>query len=134
MQEKFNHSTTLRPEGDRVLDAESVEVNLLSAIQQLRSEASWTQNDRNSITLFKSEGTSILLIALHQGATMRKHSAEGLISLQVLEGKMLLNTNNRSIALTQGEMIVLHKGIPHSIEAIDETIFLLTIAFSPMQE
>jgi quercetin dioxygenase-like cupin family protein len=127
MQEKFNEATAQRPQGDRMMDAPLVTINLLSLIEQIRAEQPWKEGDRNAITVFKTNGMRIVLIALHKGAEMIKHTANGLISLQVLEGQMLFTTDEQSIELGKGQMLALHEGIPHSILAKEETIFLLTL-------
>ena len=130
MEEKFNEATTQRPQGERTIDAPLVTINLLSFIEQIRNEKAWKDNDRNAITVFKTNGMRIVLIALHKNAEMIKHTADGLISVQVLEGQMLFNTDEQSINLGKGQMLALHKGIAHSVVAIEETVFLLTLTTS----
>ena len=82
---------------------------------------------RNAITVFKTNGLRIVLIALHAGAEMVKHVADGIISVQVLEGQIKFTTDLQSVELSKGQMLALHKCIPHSVLAIQETIFLLTL-------
>ena len=41
----------------------------------------------------------IVLIALHKDAEMIKHTADGMISLQVLEGQILYTTEEQSVEL-----------------------------------
>ena len=127
MEEKFNEATANRPQGDRVLDAELVTIDLLSYTEQMRNEEKWGKSDRNSITVFKTNGMRIVLIALHKGAEMARHTAAGLISVQVLEGLILFTTNEQSVELGKGKILALHKGVPHSLLAKEETIFLLTL-------
>ena len=93
MEEKFNEATPQRPQGDRIVDAPLVQINLPFFIEQIRKEKPWIDSDRNAITVFKTNGMRIVLIALHKGAEMIKHSAEGLISVQVLEGQILFSTD-----------------------------------------
>ncbi len=127
MQKKFNEATLLRPQADRMVDAPLVTIDLLSFIEQITNEKSWKKNDRNAITVFKANGISIVLIALHKGAEMVEHTAKGLITLQVLKGKIMFNTTKESIDLGKGQMLVLHEGIPHSVVAKKKTVFLLTL-------
>jgi quercetin dioxygenase-like cupin family protein len=127
MEEKFNEATQLRPGGDRLLDAALVTIDLPGFIKQIKQEPSWKDQDRNAITLYKTGGMRIVLIALHAGAEMKTHTADGIISVQVLDGKMKFNTESRSVILDRGEMLTLHKGIPHSVAAVEETVFLLTL-------
>lgn len=127
MEEKFNESTIQRPEGSRTMDAPLVSIDLNLFIEQIRTETTWKGSDRNAITVFKTNGMRIVLVALHKGAEMTKHKAEGIISVQVLEGLINFITDEQQIELGNGQMLALHTGIPHRVVAIEETIFLLTL-------
>lgn len=134
MQEKTNRATPLRPEGDRLLDASMVTMDLFSFMEQIKQEASWEENDRNAITIFKTEGMTIVLIALKAGAEMKTHTTEDIISVQVLEGRIQFNTEQQSVELGKGQMLALHENIPHSVTAKEETIFLLTLTGGKTEE
>ncbi len=127
MEEKSNEATPQRPQGDRIVDAALVAIDLGAFSEQIRNEESWKNSDRNAITVFKTTGMRIVLIALHKGAEMARHTAEGLISVQVLEGQMVFKTDERSVELNKGQMLALHERIAHSVLAKAETIFLLTL-------
>ena len=127
MEEKSNEATIQRPQGDRIMDAPLVTINLGSFIEQIKAEKAWKDSDRNAITVFKTSGMRIVLIALHKDAEMKKHTADGMISVQVMEGQILFTTEDQSVELGQGEMLALHKNVPHSVMAREETIFLLTL-------
>ncbi len=127
MDEKYNESTPQRPEGDRSVDAALVSIDLPLFIEQIKQESAWKDSDRNAITVFKTNGLCIVLIALHEGAEMARHTANGIISVQVLEGQIQFNTDSQSYKLNKGQMLALHERIPHSVRAIKETIFLLTL-------
>ena len=127
MEEKSNEATTQRPQGDRLMDAPLVTIDLSSFTKQIRDEMAWKDSDRNAITVFKTDGMRIVLIALHKNAEMIKHTADGLISLQVLEGLILFTTEEKSVELGSGQMLALHENVPHSVLAKEETIFLLTL-------
>ena len=128
MEQKQNESTELRPEGARVMDAPLVTMNVNDFIRQIKHEPAWEKNDRNAMAIYKTEGMRIVLIALHEDAIMEKHTANGIISLQVLEGEINFNSADQSVSVKKGEMIALHKGLPHSVAAVKESVFLLTIA------
>lgn len=127
MEEKFNEATQQRPEGDRALDAILVTIDLPLFIKRIKQESTWKDSDRNAVTVFKTNGMRLVLVALHAGAELKTHTVDGIISVQVIDGKMKFNADNRSVDLNTGQMLALHKGIPHSVLAIEETIFLLTL-------
>lgn len=126
--EKSNDATPQRPAGDRILDAELVVLSLNQAQEQIKSESAWQNSDRNAITLFKNEGLRIVLIALHERAELKAHKAPGIITVQVLEGDIKFKTDKQESDLGRGEMLTLHTGITHSVFALTEAVFLLTIA------
>ena len=128
IEEKSNEATPQRPEGDRMINAEVIELDLISLKRQIRNEPAWDNSDRNAITLFKNESMRIVMIALHDGAEMKTHKAPGVISVQVLEGGIKFRTESKSLELDEGQMITLQAGIPHSVFARMDTIFLLTLA------
>lgn len=125
---KSNHPTPKRPGAEHILDAPFVEMNLEELIKQIKSEATWAERDRNSLAIFKSDTMRIVLIGLHKNAELKPHKAEGVISVQVLEGEIDFKTEQQVAHLTKGQMITLHENITHSVTARKESIFLLTLA------
>jgi quercetin dioxygenase-like cupin family protein len=118
MDDKYNESTDLRPEGERMLDAPLVNIDIGRFITQIKKETAWDNSDRNAITVYKTNGLRIVLVALHEGAVMAKHTAAGIISVQVLEGEINFTTDEQSVILKKEQMIALHKGLPHSVTAL----------------
>lgn len=123
-----NHATAQRPEGDRILDAALVEMDLNKFLTQLKSEKAWIDGDRNSVTIFKSETMRIVLLGLHEHAELKAHKANGVISVQVLEGKIEFATADRKSVLEKGQMVALQANVVHSVTALSESFFLLTLA------
>ena len=128
MENKSNEATLKRPEGDRLLDAPLVTMDLNHLMEQVRNEPSWKYSDRNSITIYKSENMRVVLIGLHQNAELKTHTANGIINVQVLEGQIKFTTEQQVTNLEKGQMLALKKQLPHSVFALKETFFLLTMA------
>lgn len=130
MENKIIESTSLRSADNRIIDASIVNIDIPSTIIQIKDEKIWTDSDRNAITVYKTNGLSIVLIALHQNAVMPKHKANGILSLQVIEGAIQFKTDDATIHLKAGQMIALHSAIEHSVLAMEDAVFLLTITTS----
>ncbi len=128
MEEKFNEATRNRPQGERPIDSPLLLINLPALITQIKTEDAWNKNDRNAITVFKTAGLNIVLVALHAHAEMKTHTAQGTISINVLEGALKFNTPDESLEITKGKLLTLHAGIPHSVLAIEDAVFLLSIS------
>jgi quercetin dioxygenase-like cupin family protein len=95
----------------------------------MRHEAAWQQGDRNARTLVKQPGLRIVLTLMKGGARLRDHRAPGPISVQTLAGHIRLHVSGETIDLPAGHLLTLAGGLPHEVEAVEESAFLLTIAW-----
>lgn len=120
-------ATPQRPEGARLVDGFLTEIDISRHIDIIRSESTWKESDRNSITLHKSENLVIVLIGLHNNARLKPHTAPGILSLQVLEGSVNFSAEKKLVELNKGQAVVLHEKVLHSVEATAESFLLLTI-------
>ena len=59
MDKKVNDATKKRPQGERIMDATPVTIDLRSFTKQIREEQAWKGNDRNPITVFNTDGMRI---------------------------------------------------------------------------
>lgn len=124
--EKFIEVTSKNIHQDSVA-ASLVAINLTKFIAQIKEEDKWEKSDRNAITIFKSFLLRMVLIALHKGAEMKQHIKSSIISIQVIEGEMIFTTDDQTITLSSGQILVLQEGLLHSVLAKEDTIFLLTL-------
>jgi quercetin dioxygenase-like cupin family protein len=126
MELKRNDATLNRPEGDRVIDALYVFVDLPDFIRQLKEEPAWEKNDRNGITVFKTDNLTMVLTILHKKAEIKDNKVDGLVTLQVIEGMLRVSTIDGDIEMKEKQLISLHSNEPHSIEALSDCAFLLS--------
>jgi len=127
MKNKSNEATPLRPEGERMLNARLVEIDLNKFIAELKQETTWADTDHNSITVFKSDTTTIVLIGMHKNAELKEHKAIGNITVQILDGEINFFAEQQTLSLVKGQMITLEANISHSVTALKESFFLLTL-------
>lgn len=110
------------------LTAPLLTLDLNREIEQLRSEGRW-QSGHTAKTLAKYPDFRVVLIVMKTGGRLEKHRTEGRISVQTLEGRIRFSTAERSVDLVPGQMLTLEQDIPHDVEGIVDSAFLLTIAW-----
>lgn len=88
-------------------------------------------NDRNTETLHKQEGVSIVLLRLQAGARMAEHAAPGTATIHVFDGRVRFQIGTQSIAATAGQILVLDAGTRHAVEADEASTLLITLVSPP---
>lgn len=129
MEVKYNESTRNRPWGERPLDAPLVPIDLMAYAQEIMQEEAWQKNDRNAITVFKTDNTTVVLVALHKDTEMKPGTVDGtgVMCLQIMDGTIRFEAHNEKIELNRGQMVMLHEHIPYVATALQESICLLTM-------
>ena len=126
MEIKRNEATINRPEGDRVLDAPYVFIDIDQYIDQIKDEKAWDKNDRNAITVFKGPNMTIVISALQEDAEIVDKTVDGFLTVQVLKGKVCITTPDGEIDGGKRNMVVFHPGVQHTIKAESKAILLIT--------
>lgn len=93
----------------------------------LKNEPGWINGDRNAITLQKNSSLRVVLISMRKGTSLKEHKVEGPITLFVSSGKIIFTAGEDKIDAGKNELIILEKTIPHNVEALEDTDFILTI-------
>jgi quercetin dioxygenase-like cupin family protein len=102
--------------------------DLNAEIARLRSENAW-QGGRNSKTLVKHPDFRVVLTVLKTNARLHEHKAAGRISVQAISGHIRMHVQEKAIDLPAGHMLALERALPHDVEALEDSAFLLTIAW-----
>jgi quercetin dioxygenase-like cupin family protein len=123
-----NKAQTGREHEVGTLAARLLTLDLNREIEQLRSEGRW-QSGHTAKTLAKYPDLRVVLIVMNAGGRLEKHRAAGRISVHTLQGRIRFNTGEQSVELAAGQMLTLERGIPHDVEGIVDSAFLLTIAW-----
>jgi quercetin dioxygenase-like cupin family protein len=95
----------------------------------MRQEGAWTTTQRNAKTLVKYPDLRIVLIAMQAGTRMEGHKADGSISIQGLTGKLQLHLPQQAVEVPAGRLLTLERALPHDVEALEDSSFLLTISW-----
>lgn len=103
--------------------------DLKAQIEHLKSEPAW-QNGRNAKTLVKYPDFRIVLMMLKAKTRIQEHHADGRISVETVAGHIRMHVAGTEIDLPVGHLLALDHAVPHDVEAIEDSAFLLTIAWT----
>ena len=132
----FNLTHTVPPGPQRLSEptAEPVlEFDLAAQIQNLRREDAW-KSGRNSKTMVKHSDLRLVLTIMKANTSIHEHRAAGSISVQVISGHIRMHVEGREFDLPTGHLLALEAAVPHDVEALEDSAFVLTIAWRGEQE
>lgn len=105
-------------------------LDLLDEADALRREPAWAQSDRNAKTFVKGSDLRVLLTILKQDAIIREHRVPATVVVQVLTGRVRLRLPDQEVELPAGRMVILERDLPHDVEALEESAFVISIGWS----
>jgi mannose-6-phosphate isomerase-like protein (cupin superfamily) len=126
-QNKRIDATSIRPDGERLLYAPLVQMNINKFIKQLKSEDAWKNDSHNTITIYKSESTTIVLRGMHKKSLRKSGKVNSDATIQVLKGKIKIHVEGSPIKLKRGQMLGISANTEHSVEAVRDSFYLLTV-------
>lgn len=88
-------------------------------------------SDMSSIqthALFKSVDLEVLRLVLLEGQSFPPHKVRGEITVQCIEGELLIEADGNSQTLKAGHLLFLPAGQTHRVEAKQDSSALVTIA------
>ena len=83
-------------------------------------------------TLIKTPRIEVIRIVIRAGKVIADHKAPGEITVQCLEGRMIFRTMGQEKELRSGHLLYLSPEEVHSVEAIEDSSFLLTMVLSEL--
>ena len=110
------------------MTGDSLDFDLRQEIAGLHREANWDAG-QNAKTLAKYDDLRIVLTALAAGRRIPGHQTEGRISIQTVTGHLHVHVDARTFDLPAGQLLVLDRAVPHDVEALETSAFLLTVAW-----
>jgi quercetin dioxygenase-like cupin family protein len=111
----------------RALDLPLVSFETEKEIEKLKASDQWRKESRAALTLVKNSAVTIVLLALHSGAVLKEHHAEGPITVAVLEGSIRFKASGEERVLHRGGLLALGDAIQHEVEALEESALVLTV-------
>ncbi len=110
---------------------EVIRKNIQDELDKLKNADSWQrETGRSSETIVKYPEFRIVLVRMKPGSYMSHHRAEGPISVHAVLGKIRVHLpDDRTEELVPGDLLAIERGLEHDVEALEESAFLLTIAW-----
>ena len=101
--------------------------DLGAEVARLREEEAFRGGRRNSITLRKGEGMSVVLLVMGAGDRLEEHAAPGPISLAVREGRIRFTTSDDTIDAGPETLLACDAGVRHVVKALEDAVCVVTI-------
>lgn len=103
--------------------------DLNEQIEALRNEDAYRNGQMNQMTLERDNSLRVALFVFRAGGGLRDHRTRNPISVQALRGRIVFATEEGAREeLTEGQLVTLSGGVTHSVEALEDSVMLLTVA------
>ena len=117
----------LRPAPAGRFAGQSHVFDLGAMLSELRAEAHPTQNGHRQMTIFHRLPVAKVLFAFEPEGKLANHSAHGLVTIQVLEGRLIVQADGQDHELSVGQVLILNPDVPHDVRAPEASAMLLTV-------
>ena len=117
-------------EAHRRLDLAVMSFNIPEEIAAMKSSEQWSSTGRGAKTLVKNDDLRIVLVGLSAGKTIQEHRAEGAISVAVAQGAIRFTAEGKEQVLRSGGLLTLASALPHQVDALEDSAFVLTMVQS----
>ena len=91
------------PREERPLSAPWLLFRISEQLERLKQEPEWKDRGHDSLTLMKSPGLTVVLIAMRAGEVMREHQASGPVAIQIIQGRVQLHFTGDNPEVCAGE-------------------------------
>ena len=104
------------------------EVHLLD-LEQAADEliARLPGNRRQTETLAREGGVSVVLMAMEAGDELDEHSVASSVTIHLLRGHATFKANGENRSLRPGQVMLLQPAVRHALRAEAQSVVLLTI-------
>lgn len=96
---------------------------------QLKEQVNYQKGQVVSKTIVQNELISITIFSFDKGEEISSHKSSGDAMVTVLEGIGKFTIGNNEFILSEGETIIMPKGIPHAVYGEEKFKMLLTVSF-----
>ena len=95
----------------------------------LKDLVDYSEGQVVSKTLVQNELVSMTVFSFDKGEEISSHSAGGDAKVTVLDGKGRFTVGGKEYVLSEGETLIMPKGIPHAVLGLERFKMQLTVSF-----
>lgn len=111
------------------LGSSLLQVLIPSELQSMWKEQAWQMpSGRTARTLVKYPDLRIVLVSMKAGTRFKQHKTSARFAILTLAGHLRLRLHNATVEVPRGELLALDRDVPHEVEAIRQSTFLLILA------
>jgi quercetin dioxygenase-like cupin family protein len=130
MQNKQERNTSgSARRGPQQMSGRGVVFGIAEVAGALRHDLEFTSGGRAARTLAKIEGLRVTLVLIKKDAGLNPEATAGGATIQVLTGRLRVHAGGEPWEVGAGELIILADNLREPITALEETAFLLTVAW-----
>ena len=96
---------------------------------ELRREDAYVRTGHTARTLVREADLRVILVAMKAGSRIAEHRADETATIHVLSGRLRLRLPSRLVDLSTCQLLVLERAVPHDVDGVEETRFLLTLGW-----
>ncbi len=111
-----------------VMPGRSAEFGFGKEVEELRNSPEWESGIAKKV-LIRYPDLQVTLRRMMASARIPTHHNPGRICVQTLLGHIRMHADGNLFDLPQGAMLVLDRAVTHDVEAVEESAFLLTVAY-----
>jgi quercetin dioxygenase-like cupin family protein len=119
----------MTPAAIEALHTSSFPIAMLDVMEEVRKmRASPRPGGRLGKTLVRNPDLRVVLMVLERGARIPRHHSKGSLTIQALDGRVIVALLESSFDLEPGQILAIDRDVSHALVAVDESALLLTIA------
>ena len=125
----MNDPARLRQHPQHRFDAPTHHLDLAGIAASLRAEPHAAVSGHRQIAIYKHAQATLVLYVFEEGGEIPTHDAEGVVTIHVLSGRLVVEAAGETQILAAGQLLALAPCIPHSVRATEPGEMLLTVHF-----
>lgn len=120
----------LREHPEQRFHLPQIAIDLEESVGKLQREAVSENRNHRQETLYRRGPLTVALFLFAAGASLPQHVAEGVVTVQVLRGRLKISAEGQVHDMPAGALLILSPGVRHGVEALEASRMLLTVCLN----